>query len=637
MMITLDAFGGMRPILDTLRLDPEDAANASGVVLGAQSLDPENIPLPVTTLSLAGTIQSIFYLASIWLQWTSDVDVVRSPVAAVTNRVHYTGDSFPKSTDFTLATTGPGTDYPNTWYKLGVDAPAVAASLTVAGGTGATEARSYVYTFVSGWSEEGPPSPALTQTGFQNGTWNFNGMATANPANHNITKKRIYRTVTATDGSVSYLFVAEITLATANYADVIVTTALGEVLPSTDWVAPDATMTGLISLPGGILAGKVGNEICFSEPYQPHAWPAAYRIPVDYPIVGLGASNSNLVACTTGTPYIVTGSDPSSMSITKVDAKEPCISKRSIVDFGFGVAYASPNGLVIVSTQGTANVTETIMTRDQWQKLVGYTTYLSAAPQITAAKYRGKYLFFSAAGSLLASFGIVDKQNKPSFYYGALHGDGGLARAKALFVNQEFEDQLYYCDNSKRVLLYGYPAPGSAWDANFQPVAGGLNYHVAQWTSRKFKLPKAASLAYVRVEADLSNAHAAYLSRDDNIVANSAIKAATNESPIAGHTIAEDAIAGGAGVPIFAPGQTLIPFAYQQGYVRIDVYAGNSGGHHGGTIDAVSFVDSFYVVSGAAIAIASIGKYDVWQVYVQATCRVKRIQLAESAQELQGA
>jgi hypothetical protein len=89
----------------------------------------------------------------------------------------------------------------------------------------------------------------------------------------------------------------------------------------------------------------------------------------DYPIVGLGVYNNQLVVGTTKNPYIITGTTSSSMSQEKLPMIQPCVSKNSFASDQYGVVYASPNGLVAIST-GTADViTSKLFTRDDWQAL----------------------------------------------------------------------------------------------------------------------------------------------------------------------------------------------------------------------------------------------------------------------------
>ena len=86
------------------------------------------------------------------------------------------------------------------------------------------EARAYVYTWVSAYGEEGPPSPPTLVNGWSNGTWTI-GLYTPVPTdmgvNRNLTTLRLYRTVTASGGSTVFYFVADIPLGTTSYTDTV--------------------------------------------------------------------------------------------------------------------------------------------------------------------------------------------------------------------------------------------------------------------------------------------------------------------------------------------------------------------------------------------------------------------------------
>ena len=45
----------------------------------------------------------------------------------------------------------------------------------------------------------------------------------------------------------------------------------------------------IINLPNGMMVGFSGNNICFCEPFFPHAWPIRYRLTTNFDIVSLGA------------------------------------------------------------------------------------------------------------------------------------------------------------------------------------------------------------------------------------------------------------------------------------------------------------------------------------------------------------
>ena len=123
-------------------------------------------------------------------------------------------------------------------------------------------------------------------------------------------------------------------------------------------------------MPNGMTVGFKDNEIWFSEPYRPHAWPPGYVVTTEFPIVGLGVSGMSVVAATTGTPYVLIGTAPSHMSSLKLPNQEPCLSRGSVLGTASGVYYASQKGLIAVNPSGGAsNTTELWITRDKWAEL----------------------------------------------------------------------------------------------------------------------------------------------------------------------------------------------------------------------------------------------------------------------------
>ena len=271
-------------------------------------------------------------------------------------------------------------------------------------------ARSYVYTWVSAYGEEGPPSPATLVNGWSNGTWTI-GLWTP-PADdlgvvRNLAILRLYRTVTAVGGSTVYYWVADISLGSTDNDAIIAinqqplkaamftnglqtslatgvnppaatyvdtnpdnVVALSFQMPSTNWFPPPGNLQGLVAMPNGVMVGWIGNAIWFSEPYQSHAWPAGYVLTTDFPIVGIGATTGGLVICTSARPYVVVGSSPQNMSMFKCSKPEPCNSRGSILDGEDKVAYMSPNGLIQVTPNGqVTNTTQLWITRERWEAL----------------------------------------------------------------------------------------------------------------------------------------------------------------------------------------------------------------------------------------------------------------------------
>lgn len=260
------------------------------------------------------------------------------------------------------------------WFLLGVPAPTSAMGVTPASGT--TVVRSYLYTWQTAYGEEGPPSPATTATGASSGTWNLTIPAapSASTSNRNIAYINIYRTVTNGDGTATFYRVTQLAIGTGTYADSLADTAItsNTVLASTYWSGPPSTLQGCRVLPNGmIVAWSLNDELWFCEPYRPHAWPTAYTISVDQPIVGIGNTGQSFAVLTEGTPYVGTGVHPSTIALIASAIKEPCISRGSIVSTEQGVFYASRNGLILMQFgSGVAqNATEQIFSRQDWASL----------------------------------------------------------------------------------------------------------------------------------------------------------------------------------------------------------------------------------------------------------------------------
>jgi hypothetical protein len=237
------------------------------------------------------------------------------------------------------------------------------------------EARSYVYTWVSAYGEEGPPSPPTLVNAWSNSTWTIS-LYTPVPEDmgvvRNIAKTRIYRTVSGTTGVTVYFLVAEVPVTQLQYIDTIDDSiiAAANQLESTLWFEPPVGLQGIVAMPNGMAVGFKGNELWFCEPFRPHAWPPSYVLTTEFPIVGIGVTGQSVVAATSGNPYLAQGVNPNSMSEIKTAKAEPCSSRGSVLGTTTGVYYASPNGLILVTQDGTVtNTTELWITREKWQAL----------------------------------------------------------------------------------------------------------------------------------------------------------------------------------------------------------------------------------------------------------------------------
>lgn len=473
MRLTIKRPAGIAPAIAATELPDNFAQIAHNCRLHGADLRAWRAPADIWTPTKAGTINGIYRFGQdapaetdYWFHWNSDVDVVRGPIFGdTTERTYFTGDGVPKVTNALLALSGGGTNYPIAAYTLGVPAPTLAPNLVVSGSaTGDSEDRVYVYTYVTGWGEEGPPSPPSTITQvYPSQSVDLSGMLIAPAGNYNITHKRIYRTG---GSSGEYLFVTEVPVASATYLDNLPTSELNEAMSSTEYNPPPETMSGLVSLGNGILAGFDGIDVYFCVPYRPHAWPARYAQSVDSPIVGLGVFGQTLVVLTQSIPYLVVGVDPSAMQMTPLnDFPQACVSKQSIVSMEGGVFFASPDGLCNIGSGGFRIATVGRFDHDAWQAYKPST--------IRAWAHDGRYIGFYDTGTVQQGF-VFDP-----------------ADAVAPFVTIGFHATAGYRDIKRDALYLMTGGKIKKWDAG----AAMAN----QWRSKRFVVGRSANPVWLRV------------------------------------------------------------------------------------------------------------------------------------------
>ena len=262
--------------------------------------------------------------------------------------------------------------------------------------TAVPESRAYGYTYIDDFNEESQISPVTVKSGDGTGTWiitipappvGYNTQRAMNPGHY-----RLYRTVTDSQGNATYFQVVEVPInpsgpvtITDKALDADITANL--VLDTQGFAPPPAGLQGVVMMANGIAAGFTNDRtVWFSAAFLPHSWPPAYALTVDYPIVGLTANGTSLNIATQGSPFIATGVTPDTMTIGKITANEPCISRGSIVSAGEGMYYASPNGIQLLNTGGTQNITQEIYEKEFHYSLL--------PPQWASGKYGSSYAGF---------------------------------------------------------------------------------------------------------------------------------------------------------------------------------------------------------------------------------------------------
>lgn len=361
------------------------------------------------------------------------------------------------------------------FYSLGIPAPTGGApGVTPAAGN--TETRSYVYTYVSAYGEEGPPSPPGIATGASTGNWVITIPAppAADTSGRYLADYRLYRTVTDSQGNASYYEVTTVAITggvvTVNDGLDAGTITANVTLTSIGYSPPPAGLQGVVMMANGIAAGfTTEREVWFSAPYLPHAWPAAYALTVDYPIIGLTANGASLNILTQGPPFIATGVTPDTMTIGKITANEPCIGRGSIVTSGEGAYYASPNGVQLVNTGGTTNMTQSIYEKE---------FHNSLEPQNWASgRYGSAYVAFVKGAPVAGDHGgfVIDYTQNNNMVFSYLHFAHNVINA----MNDELSGQLFYLLDNNTVMQWnppvGNPGTTSLWNW--------------EWKSKQFRFP----------------------------------------------------------------------------------------------------------------------------------------------------
>jgi hypothetical protein len=415
-------FSGMIPALDDAALPDTAASYANNVILGDGTVRGFRPMTFIRNIGLApaGKVgaKKVFRIPidptlkptttfgqSTWLEFLDiDTDVLRSPVINdIYNRYYWTAptslDMPPPSSENPIQQ-GPGPRYlPLSYIQagrepllLGVPNP-VAPGVQVIGGTATMlTTRAYCYAWRTAFGEEGPPGVATVRTGNADGDWKIT-MNAPTASYHNardLSQTVIYRTVVSAAGVSTFFQVAVIGISQTVYVDALtdVVVTSHPQLESVNWTGPPA-LKGWVALPNGSFAGWTGADVWFSEPYRPHAWPVAYGVSCDSPIIGMGVHGQSLIVLTKGNPHVISGIRPSQMSQMKIPSKETCSSRASIVSTLDGVLFASQNGIAIATAGGIVLVTEKLIDKETWLREVDPYT-------LRAVKHGTAYLAFTA-------------------------------------------------------------------------------------------------------------------------------------------------------------------------------------------------------------------------------------------------
>lgn len=261
---------------------------------------------------------------------------------------------------------------------------------------------------------------------------------------------------------------------TFNFTDDFDSRLLLSILESDEYDAPPENLQGLVLMQNNIYVGFVGNQLYFSEPALPHAWPRKYIRSIEDNIVALAVIGGFLLVLTDAYPYQVVGTDPNVMRVTRVDAPYACVSKRSVVSMSYGVVYSSHDGLALYSpSAGPVIITRAIQNQDTWNADLDPATLISVF-------YGDDYFGSHSTGS------IVFERNEEI---------GGY------FVDSEYTFTAAFYEPLTGKLFYVSGTNGDIflWNDLNQPLS------TQEWKSKTIITKDFINLGAARVVADYSN------------------------------------------------------------------------------------------------------------------------------------
>ena len=256
-----------------------------------------------------------------------------------------------------------------------------------------------------------------------------------------------------------------------SFTDDFDTKSLVTVLGSDDYDEPPMELKGLTAVQNSILCGFVGNQLYFSEPGLPHAWPAKFALTFESNIVGVASVMGYILVLTEKYPYHVSGNSPETMTFARIDTPYPCLSKRSIVNMGYGAAYATHGGIAVYApTSGMELITKFVHDWDTWDDALDPST-------VVARFYNGKYFA---------------SHSKSSFLFERDDRIGGF------FVQISYKFSAAYSDPQTNRFYYVGDELGNIyeWDDRTQPLSP------MEWKSKVIVTKDYLNLGAARVVAD---------------------------------------------------------------------------------------------------------------------------------------
>ena len=229
------------------------------------------------------------------------------------------------------------------------------------------------------------------------------------------------------------------------FTDDFLVSGLSRILDSEDNDPPPSGMKGIRAAHNNILIGFFDNQLCFSFPDRPHAWPERFRLTFDSDIVAIESIQGFIIVLTKEYPYQVSGNDPATMVSARIDTLYPCLAKKSVVNMGYGVMWATHGGLATYApSAGIDLVTKLIHDWDTWNEELNPATLIGHY-------YNGKYF-----GSHSSESFIYERDDKVGGFFVSIRDTFSAActdyETGIMYYIGDALGNLYEWDNKQEVL-----------------------------------------------------------------------------------------------------------------------------------------------------------------------------------------
>jgi hypothetical protein len=305
---------------------------------------------------------------------------------------------------------------------LGLDRPTTAPRVDAEERQGRdSDQRSYVFTVFNRWGEESAPSPPSEPMVIADG----DPAQVTFDAGPEPCMVALYRSATGSrtggeerrEAQTLYLFVGAVpAVGTSLFVDLVRMKDLGRELLTKE-VMPPPPMRAMTHLEGtGVFAGVWGNQVFFSENYEPYNWPLEHVLTLPSRTVNIVSVDAKVFVTTASRAYVIDGApacEPrKGRVVLDTDHPFPDIGRGpgAATATPFGMVFATAEGLMLLNHDATVKlITADWFNGQAWRKLRPET--------IRMTYWRGRVVFVTDVAAYMLE---VDPELYKDYQPGAL-------------------------------------------------------------------------------------------------------------------------------------------------------------------------------------------------------------------------